>query len=148
MLHLFLGNIFNSSDHRTEHADLQERFLKVRFYVRRRSSRVCLIRFKVVALYKWAAMEKLSNAERAAELVYDGMRRGKLSRDDFVRKMSGLESLGKEGVISTCYATFLLLRSQPPSKEKQMHWDAMTARLRAAINDDQTQQPDLGKTFS
>ena len=51
-------------------------------------------------------MEKLSNAERAAELVYDGMRRGKLSRDDFVRKMSGLESLGKEGVISTCYATF------------------------------------------
>ena len=82
--------------HRTEHADLQERFLKIRFYVRRRSSRVCLIRFKVVALYKWAAMEKLSNAERAAELVYDGMRRGKLSRDDFVRKMSGLESLGKD----------------------------------------------------
>ena len=81
-------------------------------------------------------MEKLSNAEKAAELVYDGMRRGKLSRDDFVRKMSGLESLGKEGVISTCYATFLLLRSQPPSKEKQMHWDAMTARLRAAINDE------------
>ena len=40
-------------------------------------------------------MEKLSNAERAAEIVYDGMRRGKLSRDDFVRKMSGLESLGK-----------------------------------------------------
>ena len=81
-------------------------------------------------------MEKLSNAERAAELVYDGMKRGKLSRDDFVRKMSGLESLGKEGVITTCYAADLLLRSQPPSNEKQMHWDAMTARLRAAINYD------------
>ena len=65
-------------------------------------------------------MEKLSNAERAAELVYDGMRRGKLSRDDFVRKMSGLESLGKEGVISTCYATFfcffVLNRLQKKSK--------------------------------
>ena len=81
-------------------------------------------------------MEKLSNAERAAELVYDGLKRGKLSRDDFVRKMSGLESLGKEGVIATCYATYSLLRSQPPSNEKQMHWDAMTARLRAAINDE------------
>ena len=80
-------------------------------------------------------MEKLTNAERATELVYDGMQRGKLSRDDFVRKMSGLEKLGREGVIATCYATYLLLRSQPPSNEKQMHWDAMTARLRAAIND-------------
>ena len=49
--------------------------------------------------------------------------------------MSGLESLGKEGVIATCYATYLLLRSQPPSSEKQMHWNAMTARLRSALNE-------------
>ena len=95
-----------------------------------------------VALYKWATMEKLSNPERAAEVVFDAMRRGKLSRDDFCKKMSGLESLGKEGVIATCYATFLLLRSQPPSKEKQMHWDAMTARLRAAINDESLTKSD------
>ena len=80
-------------------------------------------------------MEKLSNAERAAELVYDGMKRGSPSRNDFCRKMSGLESLGKEGVIATCYATYLLLRSQPPSSEKQMHWNAMTARLRSALNE-------------
>ena len=67
-----------------------------------------------------AAMDKLSNAEKAAELIYAGMRRG-IPRDEFVRRMSALDQLGPEGVVASSYATYLLLRCQKPSLEKQRH---------------------------
>ena len=78
-------------------------------------------------------MEKLSNAERAAELIYTGMRRG-MPREDFCRRMSGLDSLGPQGVVASSYAAWLLLRPQPPSPEKELHMQALTARLRAALD--------------
>ena len=79
-------------------------------------------------------MEKLSNAERAAELIYEGMRAGKMPRDEFVRRMSALDQLGREGVVSSSYATWLLLRKQRASPEKEQHLQALMARLRAALS--------------
>ena len=78
-------------------------------------------------------MERFSNAERAAELIYDGMRRG-MPREEFVRRMSALDQLGKEGVVASSYCTWLLLRHHPPSPEKEQHMQALTARLRAALS--------------
>ena len=78
-------------------------------------------------------MEKLTNPEKAAELVYEGMKKG-MSREEFVRRMSALDQLGKEGVVASSYCTYLLLRNHPPSPEKQQHMQALTARLRAALN--------------
>ena len=78
-------------------------------------------------------MERFSNAERAAELIYDGMRRG-MPRDEFVRRMSALDQLGPEGVVASSYATWLLLRNHPPSPEKEHQMQALTARLRAALS--------------
>ena len=78
-------------------------------------------------------MEKLTNPEKAAELVYEGMRKG-MSREEFVRRMSALDQLGKEGVVASSYCTYLLLRHQPPSPEKEKHMQALTARLRAALS--------------
>ena len=79
-------------------------------------------------------MEKLSNAERAAELVYDGMRKGTMPRDEFVRRMSALDQLGWQGVVASSYATWLLLRNQKACPEKEHHMQALTARLRAALD--------------
>ena len=78
-------------------------------------------------------MEKLTNAERAPELIYEGMRQG-MPRDKFVRRMSALDQLGRDGVVASSYCTWLLLRNQPPSPEKEAHMQALTARLRAALN--------------
>ena len=78
-------------------------------------------------------MEKLTNPEKAAELVYQGMRKG-MSREEFVRRMSALDQLGPEGVVASSYCTWLLLRHHPPSPEKEQHMQALTARLRAALS--------------
>ena len=80
-------------------------------------------------------MEKLSNAERAAELVYDGMRKGTMPRDEFCRRLGALDELGVQGVIASSYAVFLLLRNQKASPEKEAHFKALTARLRAALDE-------------
>ena len=78
-------------------------------------------------------MEKLSNPERVAELIYIGMQEG-MPRDEFVRRMSALDQLGREGVVSSSYATWLLLRKQRASPEKEQHLQALMARLRAALS--------------
>ena len=80
-------------------------------------------------------MEKLSNGERAAELVYDGMRKGTMPREEFCRRMSALDQLGWQGVVASSYATWLLLRNQRASPEKEHHMQALAARLRAALGD-------------
>ena len=78
-------------------------------------------------------MERFSNAERAAELIYNEMRKG-TPREEFCRRMSALDQLGPEGVVASSYCTWLLLRHQPPSPEKERHMQALTARLRAALS--------------
>ena len=78
-------------------------------------------------------MEKLSNPERCGELIYQGMREG-MSREEYVRRMNALDALGKEGVVASSYVTWLLLRNQKPSPEKEHHMQILTARLRAALS--------------
>ena len=78
-------------------------------------------------------MEKLSNPERCAELIYIGMQEG-MSREEFVRRMSALDQLGWQGVVASSYATWLLLRNQKACPEKEHHMQALTARLRAALD--------------
>ena len=80
-------------------------------------------------------MEKLSNAERAAELVYDGMRKGTMPRDEFCRRLGALDQLGVQGVIASSYCIWLLLRNHRASPEKEAHMQALTARLRAALDE-------------
>ena len=80
-----------------------------------------------------ARMEKLSNAERAAELVYDGMRKGTMPREEFCRRMSALDQLGWQGVVASSYATWFILRNQKACPEKEHHMRTLTARLRAAL---------------
>ena len=80
-------------------------------------------------------MEKLSNAERAAELVYAGMKDGTMPREEFCRRMSALDQLGVQGVIASSYCIWLLLRNQRASPEKEAHMQALTARLRAALDE-------------
>ena len=48
--------------------------------------------------------------------------------------MSALDQLGPEGVVASSYCTWLLLRNQPTSPEKERHMQALTARLRAALS--------------
>ena len=79
-------------------------------------------------------MEKLSNPERVAELVYDGMRKGTMPREEFVRRMSALDQLGWQGIVASSYATWLMLRNQRACPEKEAHMRALMARLRAALS--------------
>ena len=76
---------------------------------------------------------ELTSPEKAAELIYAGMRKG-MPREEFVRRMSALDQLGPEGVVASSYCTWLLLRHQPPSPEKEQHMRALTARLRVALS--------------
>jgi len=75
---------------------------------------------------------QLSGAERAAETVYELMRRGRLSQGEYVRRMRALEQTCP---LSSCYAAYLLLRTMPPSREKAVHWEAMVSRLRGALDE-------------
>ena len=79
-----------------------------------------------------AAPPRLSSEERAAEAVYELMRRSLLSRDDYCRRMRDLERVNPA---AACYVTWLLLRTMPPSREKAHHWAVMVGRLRAALDD-------------
>ena len=70
--------------------------------------------------------------ELAAEAIVRQM--PSLSRDEFCRRMTCLGS-NPEGRIAQAYACFLLLRRQPPSLEKEMHWAQMAATLRQALRE-------------
>ena len=74
----------------------------------------------------------LAREEFAAETVYRLMPR--LSREEFCQKMSNLGD-HPEGRVAQAYASWLLLRRMPPSPEKTHHWEAMTGRLREALEE-------------
>ena len=57
-----------------------------------------------------------------------------MPRDEYVRRMSALDQLGWEGVVASSDATWLLLRNQRASPEKEQHMQALTARLCAALS--------------
>ena len=77
-------------------------------------------------------MSALAREEHAAESLFRLMPR--LSREEFCQRM---EALGDhpDGRIAQAYTCFLLLRRMPPSREKAQHWEAMTARLRRALEE-------------
>ena len=77
-----------------------------------------------------AAPPQLSIEERAGEAVYELMRRGRLSKAEYTRRMLDLERMSP---VAACYVTFLLLRTQPPSSEREFHWRTMVARLANAL---------------
>ena len=79
-----------------------------------------------------AAPPRLSSEERAAEAVFALMRSGQLSKDEYTRRMHSLE---RASPVAACYATYLLLRSMPPSSEKALQWERMAAQLRAALDE-------------
>ena len=56
-----------------------------------------------------------------------------MPREELCRRMSALDQLGWQGVVASSYATWLLLRNQRASPEKEAHMQALTARLRAAL---------------
>ena len=74
----------------------------------------------------------MAREEKAAETVYRLMPR--LTKEEFSPKMSDLGD-HPDGRIAQAYASWLLLRRMPPSKEKAQHWEDMTARLREALDD-------------
>ena len=73
---------------------------------------------------------ELTSEEKAAECIYHQMRLRKLTRDEFVRRMELLDRT-HEGRIASSYCTFLLLKSQPPSAEKEFHMNQLAARVQA-----------------
>ena len=66
--------------------------------------------------------------ELVGESIYEGMRRGTLTKDEFCRRMSALDKT-PETALGSAYASWLLLRSKPPSAEKELHMEAVKARL-------------------
>ena len=79
-----------------------------------------------------AAPPRLSSEERAAESVSALMRARRLSQDEYTRRMHAIE---RASPVAACYATYLLLRCVPPSREKSVQWEWMTKQLRAAQGD-------------
>ena len=70
------------------------------------------------------ALMALAQEEYAAEAVWRLMPR--LSRDEFCQRMAALGD-HPDGRIAQAYATFLLFRRMPPSREKAVYWEEMTA---------------------
>ena len=73
--------------------------------------------------------DRLSKPELVGEAIYTLLRRGALTKEQFCQRMSALD-VTPESALGSAYATWLLLRSQPPSAEKEFHMEALKARMR------------------
>ena len=73
--------------------------------------------------------KKRSSPELVGECIYEAMRRGTLTKDKFCRRMSALDKT-PETALGSAYASWLLLRTKPPSADKDFHMEAVKARLR------------------
>ena len=78
----------------------------------------------------------LSKAEHVGEMIYELLRRGKLDKDAFTRRMTQLDLCGSHGRVATCYVTWLLLKNTPDCLEKQFHMNANTLKLREALSEE------------
>ena len=76
---------------------------------------------------------KLSRQELCAESIYELMRRGKMSKDMFTQRMTALDACGPDGGIAACYATWLILRAQPESQERDLHMADNTMKLGSIV---------------
>ena len=56
-----------------------------------------------------------------------------MDKATFNARMSALDACGPEGVVGSCYTTWLLLRAQPESQERDLWMAANTMKLREAV---------------
>ena len=80
-----------------------------------------------------AVRARLSRQELCGEALYELTRRGKLDKETFTTRMQALDACGADGAIGACYATWLLLRAQPESQERDLWMAANTMKLREAV---------------
>ena len=80
-----------------------------------------------------AVRARLSRQELCGEAIYELTRRGKLDKETFTTRMQTLDACGVEGAIGSCYATWLLLRAQPESQERDLFMAQNTMKLREAV---------------
>ena len=65
----------------------------------------------------------LSKAEHVGEMIYELMRRGKLDKEAFTRRMTQLDLCGSHGRVATCYVKWLLLKNTPDCSEKTVSYE-------------------------
>ena len=80
-----------------------------------------------------AVRARLSRQELCGEAVYELMRRNKMDKATYTARMQALDSCGPEGAVGSCYATWLLLRAQPESQERDLWMAANTMKLREVV---------------
>ena len=80
-----------------------------------------------------AVRARLSRQELCGEATYERMRRKKMDKATFNARMSALDACGPDGAIGACYATWLLLRAQPESQERDLWMAQNTLKLREAV---------------
>ena len=80
-----------------------------------------------------AVRARLSRQELCGEALYELARRGKLDQETFTTRMQALDACGPDGAIAACYTTWLLLRAQPESQERDLWMAQNTMKLREAV---------------
>ena len=80
-----------------------------------------------------AVRARLSRQELCGEAIYMLARSGKLDQEIFTTRMQALDACGPDGAIGACYATWLLLRAQPESQERDLWMAQNTLKLREAV---------------
>ena len=78
------------------------------------------------------ARDQLSKPEVVGESIYQLMRIGALTKEQFCSRMAALDAT-PESALGSVYATWLILRAKPPSAEKEFHMDALKARMREIV---------------
>ena len=76
---------------------------------------------------------RLSRQELCGEAIFELMRRRKMDKATYTARMQALDTCGPEGAIGACYATWLLLRAQPESQERDLWMAQNTMKLREAV---------------
>ena len=80
-----------------------------------------------------AVRARLSRQELCGEAVYELIRRGKMDKATYMARMQALDACGAEGAIGSCYTTWLILRAQPESQERDLFMAQNTMKLREAV---------------
>ena len=91
---------------------------------------------------------RLSRQELCGEAMYELMRRRKMDKATFTARMQALDTCGPEGAIGACYATWLLLRAQPESQERDLWMAQNTMKLREAVRYLETTSKDTERDAS
>ena len=80
-----------------------------------------------------AIRQRLSRPELCGEAIYELIRCRKIDQETFTARMRNLDACGPNGAIGSCYTTWLLLRAQPPSPERDRWMAENTMKLREVM---------------